>query len=259
MSTDTMQPAGTETTAHGTGPTLTVRIARVLRVLIVIGLPAFFVLTSVRLVASETFLQLEYHRPGFPADRYGFTQEDRLEYAPYAVRYLHNNADISYLGKLELDGTPMYTDRELRHMQDVKTVVQAARKVHTVLSLALAAAAVSLFWRRPTRRLLRQALAEGGAFTIALILLLVVLIFASWDFFFDGFHAVFFEGDSWQFSTSSTLIRLFPEQFWFDAAITIGLLTVGGALCAMLVAWYWRYPPFITLPNRHSRPPTDTP
>ena len=39
----------------------------------------------------------------------------------------------------------------------------------------------------------------------------------------------------------------------------IGLLTVGGALCAMLVAWYWRHPPFITIPKRATRRPKNTP
>ncbi len=67
----------------------------------------------------------------------------------------------------------------------------------------------------------------------------VVLIVASWDTFFTDFHRMFFEGDSWQFSTSDALIRLFPEQFWFDTAITIGLLTVIGALVALFGAWYW--------------------
>ena len=43
----------------------------------------------------------------------------------------------------------------------------------------------------------------GGVFTIALIIAFVILIAVSWDFFFDNFHAVFFEG-LWQFSTSST-------------------------------------------------------
>ena len=53
----------------------------------------------------------------------------------------------------------------------------------------------------------------------------------------DGFHALFFEGDTWVFRTSDTLIRLFPEQFWFDAALTVAVLTVSGSLLAMLVAW----------------------
>jgi integral membrane protein (TIGR01906 family) len=214
-------------------------LAAGLRLFLAISMPVFLVLTSVRLVATETFVKFEYHRPGFPDDRFGFTREDRLTYAPYALRYLRNDADISYLGNLEFDGEPLYTPKELQHMEDVKVVARAAFRLHTVLSLAWVAAVIALAWRPETRRFLRRGLAEGGFFTIALIITLVVLILANWDFFFDGFHSVFFKGDSWQFSTSSTLIRLFPEQFWFDAAMGIGLLTVGGALLAMAAASYW--------------------
>lgn len=212
-------------------------LAMALRLFIGITLPAFLVLSSVRLVATEIFLQIEYHRPGFPDDRFGFTLEDRLEYGRYAVRYLHNDAGIEYLGDLEIDGEPLYNARELQHMEDVKTVAKAAFRVQLVLTLLLASAVIALAWKPATRFYLKRGFAEGGFFTIALIVTLVVLIVANWDFFFDGFHAVFFEGDSWQFRTSDTLIRLYPEQFWFDAAIVIGVLTIGGAAAAI---WFTR-------------------
>jgi integral membrane protein (TIGR01906 family) len=196
---------------------------------VVLALPAMLVLTSVRLVMTETFIRIEYNRPGFPEDRYGFTKEERLEYAPYAVEYLCNDADTSYLGDLTFeDGTPLYTPDELRHMEDVKTVTRAAFAVHTVLSLAFGAAILALAWRPGSRGALRRGLAGGGILTIALILALVVVMLANWDFFFDNFHMTFFEGDSWRFSNADTLIRLFPEQFWLDAALTTGGLTIGG-------------------------------
>jgi integral membrane protein (TIGR01906 family) len=203
-------------------------------------LPVFLVLTGVRLVTTQTFLKIEYNRPGFPEDWYGFTKADRLKYAPYAVEYLRNDAGISYLGDLTFeDGTPLYEARELRHMEDVKTVMQAALKIHLALSVALAAAVIALAWKRESRWVLRRALAAGGIFTISLIFVLVVLIFVNWNFFFDGFHSIFFEGDSWQFSNSDTLIRLFPEQFWFDAAMSIGFFTVLGALAAVFGVRAW--------------------
>ncbi|NLX09734.1 MAG: TIGR01906 family membrane protein [Chloroflexi bacterium] len=215
------------------------RLIAVLRLLITVGLPVFLVLSGVRLVMSETFLQIEYNRPGFPADRYGFTREDRLRYAPYAIEYLRSDAGISYLGDLELDGEPMYTPKELRHMEDVKAVTRLALAVHTALSILLLLSVIALAWQPATRHALRQGLFEGGLFTLLLIVTLVIVVVASWDFFFTGFHRLFFEGDSWQFSTRSTLIRLFPERFWFDAALAIGLFTVVGVLAAIGIAWGW--------------------
>jgi integral membrane protein (TIGR01906 family) len=212
-----------------------------LRRFLILTFPAFFVLTGVRLVATETFLQIEYNRPGFPADRFGFSQEDRLFYAPYAVDYLRNDAEIDYLGDLTFEnGMPLYNARELRHMEDVKVVTQAAFAIHTILTVLFLGAILILVWKPATHPALRQGLSGGGVFTIMLIITLVVLIFANWDYFFDNFHAVFFEGDSWQFSTSDTLIRLFPEQFWFDAAMTIGAFTIFGAFAAILGVWVWQ-------------------
>ena len=34
------------------------------------------------------------------------------------------------------------------------------------------------------------------------------------DRFFDDFHGVFFEGDSWRFARGDTLLRIYPERFW---------------------------------------------
>jgi integral membrane protein (TIGR01906 family) len=212
-----------------------------LRGFLILSFPAFFLLTGVRLVATETFLQIEYNRPDFPDDRFGFSQEDRLHYAPYAIEYLRNDAGIDYLGDLTFEnGMPLFNARELRHMEDVKVVTQAAFAVHAVLSVLFIGAILALAWRSDTRPALCQGLSGGGVFTITLIMSLAVLIIANWDFFFDNFHAVFFEGDSWQFSTSDTLIRLFPERFWFDAAMIIGAFTVFAAVTAILGVWVWQ-------------------
>jgi integral membrane protein (TIGR01906 family) len=224
------------------------KLAPILHFILVTLFPALLVLTGVRMVMSVPFLQLEYHRPRFPEDRYGFTQEDRLRYAPYAVRYLLNDSDINYLGDRQLDGESMFNSRELRHMEDVKVVTKAAMTIHTMVSLITIGIVIILVRRSETRRHLRQALFEGGAFTILLIIVLIALALMNWDFFFTGFHKIFFEGDSWQFSTSDTLIRLFPERFWFDAALSIGLITILGALLSMLISWLW---------GRHTNRPTE--
>jgi integral membrane protein (TIGR01906 family) len=215
-------------------------LAGALWLFLVISLPVFLVLTSVRIVMSQAFLQIEYNRPGFPADPYGFTRADRLKYAPYTVRYLLNNAGISYLGDLTFDnGTPLFTDRELQHMHDVKHVTRVALRVHIILGLALAAALIALPWRRDTLRVLWRGFADGAILAISLIVALVILALTAWNFFFDNFHRILFKGNSWEFSTSDSLIRLFPQQFWFDAALGIGFLTLLGAALIIAGTWTW--------------------
>jgi hypothetical protein len=85
---------------------------------------------GLRLLLTPLFLQIEYNMPYFPLDEYGLTKEDRLKWAPYALDYLVNNEGISYLGDLKFDdGTRLYNERELSHMDDVKLVTQGALRV----------------------------------------------------------------------------------------------------------------------------------
>jgi integral membrane protein (TIGR01906 family) len=209
-------------------------IRRLVAWLVVLAVPIWLSLTATRLLVSQVYLQFEYAKPDFPADPYGFTQADRLAYAPYAIDYLTNGSDISFLGDLNLaDGSPMYNERELGHMADVKAVMQVASTLYGLLSVALVAGVLWLYMT--TRKTLCASLKRGAYLTLALIVGLVVLAALGWDTFFTTFHRLFFTEGTWRFLYSDTLIRLFPERFWFDAAITIGILVTVGAMLILLI------------------------
>lgn len=209
----------------------------VVRLYLTLCVPLLLALVSARLVMTSGYLWLEYHRPGFPEDVYGFTLEDRLRHAPYAVEYLLNGADIRYLGDLRFaDGDPLFTDRELRHMVDVKAVTQGAFAAALIGGLAALGLGYLLARDPATRPILRRALRDGAVATLGLIASIVVVAVAAWNTFFTLFHRLFFADGTWQFLYSDTLIRLFPEQFWFDTALVIGGLMTVGALGILLTA-----------------------
>src|SRR5215216_1514575 len=98
--------------------------------LVTILIPSALIGLAIRVLLSPIFYRIEYNMPYFPPDEYGFTKADRLKWAPYAVNYLINNAEVSYLGDLKFDdGTALYNERELSHMKDVKRVTQGALQV----------------------------------------------------------------------------------------------------------------------------------
>jgi integral membrane protein (TIGR01906 family) len=186
---------------------------------------------------SPLFLQFEYNRADFPTDPYGLTREDRFTYAPYALDYLTNGASIDYLSNLRFpDGSPLYNANELRHMRDVKVVTQFAFGAAVVLGLV--ALAVGYYLLRHKR--LANALFFGALLTLAIVAAIIVVALFNWEFFFVSFHQLFFQSGTWYFPTSDTLIRLFPEQFWFDAALVIGGITVVTALIVFGVSWRMR-------------------
>jgi len=213
----------------------------VLSSLVTILVPIVLIGFGLRLLLSPLFLQIEYNMPYFPPDEFGFTKEDRLKWAPYALDYLVNNADISYLGDLKFDdGTPLYNERELSHMNDVKLVAQGALRAW-YLSLAVLLllgiwAWIGGWWSDYRLGLMRGGwLMIGLAVTIGMIVVIGMVINPNvfWNFF-AGFHSLFFEGDSWLFLYSDTLIRLFPIRFWQDAFLWAAVIALGGGVAMAL-------------------------
>ncbi|MEO8398049.1 MAG: TIGR01906 family membrane protein [Chloroflexota bacterium] len=204
-------------------------VLRIAKTYLIMIFPIVLVLLAARLVMTPLFLQYEYNRADFPTDEFGFTREDRLNYAPYALNYLLNGAGVEYLGDLkDANGGLLYEADELRHMRDVKALAQIAFGVAFLAGVLGIADGVFLF--RRSRASLRGGLFYGAVVTLALVVAIVVVALVDWEGFFVGFHELFFKNGTWYFPTSDTLIRLFPEQFWFDAALAIGGITVGTSL-----------------------------
>jgi integral membrane protein (TIGR01906 family) len=196
-------------------------------VVIVAGMPLLLVLLNARALMSDAFLRFEYTRPWLPDDPYGFTREDRLEYAPPALGYLFNSEGIEYLGDETFpDGSPLYNERELSHMVDVKNVTRGLSVFGYSLIGVVAVFIVLMALDEGSRPALYQALLSGSVLTAGLILLGIVAVATSFRWLFTQFHAIFFEGESWIFLNSDTLIRLFPMRFWADAFA----IMFGGAL-----------------------------
>lgn len=208
--------------------------------LITLLIPFVLIGLGIRVLLTPLFPNIEYRLPYFPPDVYGFTTQDRLHWGMDGIDYLMNNAGISYLGDLKFsDGTPLFTEPELSHMHDVKVVVQNFLKIWYIVIAILILLGVWA-WRGKWLDIFSQGLRRGGWLTLALAITIGVIatIGASgngdlfWSFF-AGFHGLFFQGNSWLFPNSDTLIRLYPLQFWQDAVLYIGIIAALGELgCA---------------------------
>jgi integral membrane protein (TIGR01906 family) len=207
--------------------------------LIALILPIVIVLAVVRFVINPWYLQFEYHTPAFPADPYGFSLQDRLSYGKFAVDYLINSADISFLGDLRFsagqqapapscqtmtDCTHLYNDRELEHMLDVKNVVRGAMGVLEICFVILMLLAVWA-WRGRWSAPYLKGLQHGGIVTLIIIGLILLSVLTAFNYIFVIFHEIFFKAGTWTFLYSDTLIRLFPERFWEDTFLMVGGLT----------------------------------
>jgi integral membrane protein (TIGR01906 family) len=225
--------------------------------LITVLVPVALVLGVVRIILSPWYPSFEYHTPNFPADEFGFTLQDRLHYARFAVDYLITNADISLLMNLHFpndqvvppfscaetdDCTRVFNDRELQHMIDVKYVLGFVLPVGYAAWVVLIGLGLWA-WRGKWWIDYRRAVSRGGWVMVGLLVAIVVLVAGFFDWFFTAFHNTFFSKGTWQFFYSDTLIRLFPERFWMNTFVFVGGLA---GLTGLALGYFLRVKPVNT-------------
>ena len=157
------------------------------------------------------------------------SEVERVTGAFLADIYLDGPFDAS------LDGAePLLDADERSHMTDVSRLV---RLLAGVAVAALVAFGVSAAWlrREPARRGRIMLVAAGSIGTAALLLAIVFAV--AFEPAFLAFHQLFFPPGTYLFEPGSDLITLFPEPFWFDAALAAGTVIVLVALIVLLVGW----------------------
>lgn len=222
-------------------------LLRIIQVAVVVMMPLFLGLTNISLIINPAYPKMEYAKANFPPDRFGFTQEQRLELALVAVDYLRrpqpSHEVIYLLEEQRLPGTdlPLYNEREIQHMIDVKDVTDALSNVRLIAAATVIFGLAILLWNRPTRPNGYRAILNGGLSTTMLLLFIALFILLAWNVFFVQFHELLFPPDSWMFFMDDSLIRLFPEKFWFDVGVILSVGTlIEGILVAALGYWLLR-------------------
>lgn len=213
---------------------------RLVQGLLMLALPLCLLVANVRLMAGHWFVRWEYRKADFPPDVYGFSTAERTRLTEICFDYVTSDADISLLANLRLsNGQAAFNARELRHMADVQAVFGGVMLAGVIAGLVFVGGLIALAVPAHTRRYAPAALLGGSLFTLGLLVALGVFMWASWWQFFEGFHRLFFEGDSWLFDYSDTLIRLYPMRFFVDMAATIVGLLVVEAIVAGGLGWLW--------------------
>lgn len=219
----------------------TPRFLKLRATLIALTVPLTVLMIAIRAVASAPFLWLEYHRPGFPEDSYGYYLVERMRLGSYGVDYINNFAPREYLARVTTgaDNTLAFTEAEVNHMHDVKWVLLIATVAVAALFLVTLFSSISLRERAPGT--IRRSLFTGAWITLGLIAVLGVVGFFGWEWLFTTFHQVFFPQGNWEFSVRSSLIRLYPPQFWIDAAIAVAVLVAVQITLLLVTTWPTKY------------------
>jgi integral membrane protein (TIGR01906 family) len=225
--------------------------AKAVQVIVALALPLVLLIGNVQLLAHPRFVRYEYGKAGFPDDTaipiggYALSKRERTSLAETALRSVSGPEGVRVLeeARFQETGASAFNAREIRHMRDVRWLFGRARIVFLVaLVLLIGGAALLVTWDARTgesHHRATQPILVSVIVTLSAAGALGLYILLNFDNFFTRFHHLFFEGDTWLFRRDDTLIRLFPADFWFDAAALIAGLTVVELVVVGAAAWWW--------------------
>ena len=210
--------------------------------IIAIILPFVLMMNAVIMVFTPQYLVSQYKSKDFPPDPYGFTLEERIEYGTESVNYItdyRQKYPDDYLAGLKMkDGTPLYNEREVSHMYDVRVVFRNARFAMAVMIVFIIITMLLVSKKPDSLPGFLRSLAIGASLTLFLIVLVGIGILTGFDAFFEAFHHLFFSGDSWLFWENDSLIRLFPEPLWVHGFTLAAVLTAVFAVLVLVITMF---------------------
>ncbi len=204
-----------------------------------------FVLCIPVLLLSATlawaFNSLWIYTAGFekydPGSALGLSDEELDRSARELIAYFNDldqellDINVSYDSG---ETAPLYSENDALHMKDVKGLVWMDYWMLIISAGYCAVYVISmLIWNRwNSGRELAMGAKRGGIATVGLIAFLGVFAVTSFDWFFTTFHRLFFPNGNWQFPPGDHMITLFPEGFWVDVTLLVGVVALGLGLLA---------------------------
>jgi integral membrane protein (TIGR01906 family) len=217
-------------------------VLAVLAVAVALTVPAILLANGLRLVTGDWYVRAVYEHGGTPGDDFGLTGPQRTALAETGLHSIRPDEKdgLTLLRRARLpDRTPAFTAREIRHMRDVRTLLGRLYTLQVLGGIGILALGLGLAFLPSRRCLVPRALRLGALLTLGLAALVGIASVVYWPAFSTPFHLLFFGESSWRFDDTDTLRRLYPDRFWIDTAIVLGLLAVVQAAALWAVARAW--------------------
>jgi integral membrane protein (TIGR01906 family) len=206
-------------------------------VLIVAAIPLLIVSTTVQIYAHSADL----YKAGFEkyhiSERTGISYSQLGDVARQMVNYFGGTSQSPQLTVARNGGQfPLYNEKELIHLKDVRDIVQLFTTLMVVSLLLFIGLGIFLYFRNGLPRLLK-AIQIGAVVTFLLTMVLIVWALIDFDSLFLLFHYISFSNNLWILDPSKDyLIMMFPEGFFNDAAILMVSTILGEAVIIWVAA-----------------------
>ena len=193
-----------------------------------IALPLFLITGNVRVITNSSWLY-EYDFSRYDIERRtGLPREELRRAADDIVDYFNNDDELLET-QVNFGNVPLYGQREILHMRDVKDLMLFVNNVERAtfgfLLIFVIAGLVVKGWQ--FMPLLRRVMIGAGIGTLITVVSVGIATAINFDAVFTQFHLISFANDLWLLNpNTSYLLRMFPENFFLDATLIIAGMTV---------------------------------
>ncbi len=216
-------------------------VRHIAALLFIIAVPVALVTTNVRIAFNEPrvyeYAADEYDTP----QTTGIPRQELLKASGELRGYFNNDEDTFFAQVTNDEGDliSLFNRRETLHLKDVKTLFQSSVRVQEGSILFALAYVVGVFiWAREgTLRGLAAQVLLAGLLGLVVIAGIGAMAASGFEESFDQFHRIAFDNDLWRLDPSSDhLIQMFPEQFWQDVSLWVGIATLAELAALALVS-----------------------
>ncbi len=207
----------------------------------------FLVTTNVRLA----FNSIALYEFGF--DRHNVTRttgltESQLSDVATEIRDYFNSDEELLDVTVVVNGAtwPLFDEREIIHMRDVKELLQAVYRVQegTFLYLFTFSTVGFLILGNEFAGMMRRLFFRGTVFVYVAMWVIGLGSLAGFNLLFRWFHEISFNNDFWLLDPqTSFLVNLFPQGFWLESTLIIGMATLvesGGLVALIGLSGWWQ-------------------
>ncbi|MFH1637385.1 MAG: DUF1461 domain-containing protein [Candidatus Woesearchaeota archaeon] len=177
---------------------------KILKVLLVLMMPVMVLLfSSMAIIMDDDFF-------------YGQFNENGVYLSVPEADDVYYNLSFYLVKGGELDQS-YYSETEVKHLEDVKIIIGTASYLLVILIISSISITAYLFVRKDYSGA-GTSFFIGGILSFVISVVLAAYAYFSFNDFFLMFHQIMFKNDFWMLPSSSMLIRLFPQEFFFAAA-----------------------------------------
>ena len=215
-------------------------------VLTALAVPVALLGTNVRLAFSSLPVYT-YAIDAFDATiKTGVGRDELVNAMRGLIQYFGSSQDLITTTVVTLDGVeePLFNEREAIHFRDVKSLLNGVYSLQIIAVLVLAAvsagaAVAAIRGKKATAIDLMKGLRYGSYGTIAGVVALGLLAsLGAFNQLFLAFHRISFSNDLWQGVATDRMVQLFPEAFFFQGSLLIGLGAVFEASLLVLATTF---------------------